>query len=603
MLNTPNKQPVKIGILEVSAQNRALLEFYFSATGKGYFKAVKPDQASCFIIDYDSPGAKNSWKTIFNKTQKPGILISITKVELPSTIWVAKPLTSKALTDASEAIKEMIVIEEPAVMDFTKEVNNNKAATAIAPPKNTIEKKTVKKRTVEDLPMSKQKEREAAELDEIILNALAEEPTADVIIDKPKRITSKSKIKKELTQNPPKLAMAEASATISEKITASPELIKTDSNLKTANAVLNDAKPIEVSESNSEVDNLLKSLESENAGIELEAIEIMPEDTPLDVQNNIEDLDNPKEAMVVDNATDDIKNEEQVNTPPASETTADSPKSASRKTAEEELKFLLDEIKNEAGGPISGLDTSTNKNHLPIQSDDRWKLAYGENEESDSLKSLCTIESSKHILTNLLENIKKAKETKTVSRIKFNNIIVVVDPETDNVYCDESIFSKYYADICHNPTQNNEIKTHNLDASEIRLYRNKIKTGSDRIHSIESFLWTTSLVTHQGYLPIDTDLNKKLHLETWPNLTRLENIPHSIQIAAIFQKRSKSLSEIANELEISNKYIISFYNAALALGFITSASNPLFVASPADSNNKENKYRGFFSRLLKRLRK
>ena len=49
MLSTENKRPIEIGILEISSQNKAILEFFFSGAGKSYFKEVTLDKASAYI--------------------------------------------------------------------------------------------------------------------------------------------------------------------------------------------------------------------------------------------------------------------------------------------------------------------------------------------------------------------------------------------------------------------------------------------------------------------------------------------------------------------------------------------------------------------------
>ena len=108
MLTTAKQKPISVGILEISSQNKAILEFYFANSGKKIFKEVSLEKASAFIIDYDSLGAKSSWEATYKETRKPGIIISIKEVELPSCIWLPKPLTVQALTEAGASIKEMI---------------------------------------------------------------------------------------------------------------------------------------------------------------------------------------------------------------------------------------------------------------------------------------------------------------------------------------------------------------------------------------------------------------------------------------------------------------------------------------------------------------
>ncbi len=641
MLNARNKQPIKVGILEISAQNKALLEFFFNDSGKSYFKEVDADQASCFIIDYDSPGAKDSWETTFKESQKPGIIISIKEVDLPSTIWVAKPLTVKALMDASITIKEMI-----DTRDSSKE-------TVITPIENKQEEQQ-QEEIIEEAP-----QHESIPLETVIdIVDMDDVEVKDEIVEavEQETITTEYQVEDEKTVEnivetieKPKLVVAGTNAAASSaSFAVSSDLIDINHGLSAPDSSLDDDRissttPINKtkidknSKNENDINSLLESLisegESDNSfpavlseskapetshndeeaipkttledlNLELD-LELDLETVATELENDIqlsdeegeknndelasEALEDPTEADnntdAIDTFIDDVQTDTNIISTP--------------KSAEEELQSLLEEIRHEADDSNS---TSKNqkKTYLPTMADERWKLTCGKNKKKQNLKSFCTITPSEHILSSLLETIKQAKETKTVSRLKFKDIIVVIDPKTDSIYCDESIFSDYYANICHAPINKNDIKIHQLDESEIRLYRNKIEAGDENAHSMESFIWTTSLVTHQGYLPVATDINKKIGLKYWPNLTRLESVPHAIQIAAIFHKYSKSLSEVTNEMDIPKKYIIAFYNAALSLDFIELDGRKL-PSTSTTVDSKPNKNRGFFSRFLKRL--
>ena len=187
-------------------------------------------------------------------------------------------------------------------------------------------------------------------------------------------------------------------------------------------------------------------------------------------------------------------------------------------------------------------------------------------------------------------------------RLKIRSQLFIIDYNRDFVYHDRSIFTDEYAEVCQRTVNPAEIKIHDLDHSEQRLYQQKMIDDAEHCHTIDSFIWTTSMLISRGRLPKGTDINNKVGLKYWPNLTRLEQIPNGMQIAAVFYKHPGSLVEISNWLKIDQRYIFAFYNASLSLGLIELdskkiRSNPHLKALP-----KKNKNRGFFSRLLKRTK-
>jgi len=59
MSNLNNKK-IKICILEMSSQNKAILEFFFENSGKSLFEESSVDQADAYIVDYDYPARRDS---------------------------------------------------------------------------------------------------------------------------------------------------------------------------------------------------------------------------------------------------------------------------------------------------------------------------------------------------------------------------------------------------------------------------------------------------------------------------------------------------------------------------------------------------------------
>jgi len=213
---------------------------------------------------------------------------------------------------------------------------------------------------------------------------------------------------------------------------------------------------------------------------------------------------------------------------------------------------------------------------------------------------------NKHMLSILLDQIEVTKEdSKKVLRLKHNDIIIVINSAEDLIYCNYSLEREEFADFCFNTVNPDDFKIHELDYSEIKLYKTKSIEAPEEAHSFEAFIWTVSLLTSRGRLLEHTDIKKKIGLKTWPNLTRLESFPHAMNIAAVFSKHPGSLQDVPKWLNIPQRYVFAFYNAAMALNMVEFNSNNLKSSKFAfklNASTEEKKERGFFGRLLKRLK-
>ena len=115
---------------------------------------------------------------------------------------------------------------------------------------------------------------------------------------------------------------------------------------------------------------------------------------------------------------------------------------------------------------------------------------------------------------------------------------------------------------------------------------------------LEAFVWVSSLLTARGRLGRGVDIEQKISLKYWPNLTRLEQFPHIMRIAALWNQRPASALDIAKALSIPQRYVFAFHTAANALNLFEMDQNKL-KSREKEMPKQEN--RGFFSRLLKRL--
>ena len=836
MLNTNNKKPIKIAIMEASSQNRAILEFFFSNSGKSVFKESSLEDSSAVIIDYDFPGAKASWEQIYNNSQKPGIILSISEVEIPGAIWIAKPLTTQALIEAGHKIKEIIENKVPmATPAEPKQAAETITITRHNEPELEPDKALPESESAESKPLDTESPVDDTADDDLFsmetlsnidaipqvsLNDVAETetekegqltPVTDDELDiSTVTISDDASARLDFSElEPAEPVLAESSAAMQASsvknvdhtsttqinhaipsvsdFAGNTNFLELDDNTFDENTAENnisnsdhqtkkgtdDATEIAVPASDTsetpeqdiddeEIDALLESLISGGKAKQLDAqvdkittdylVDNMPADdtasnnhsntgtTPLEpnkeplletdlfdfdaistdlthtepsqskenievkddlaslstselsatvektdieettavtdktpvedtdlfdleidslttqddkphhenvdeahmfsgdlessdliIEENssmiFEDLkDTPQESddlilddilvstesIVTETVETDLDNDFQELDPAglSSETPAEK-----TLTAEEELQALLEEIRKEAEsaqtpGSISASSQlqddqpSARPNHIPTAAEERWALTCGVNEKIATAKDVDRIAYtlSNHMLSTLLDTLVQSEHTQKVMRLKFKGHIIVVDHANDFIYCDHSIYTNQYAELCHNPIDAENIKVHELDSSEIRLYRKKAEEEPEHAHSIESFIWTTSLLTSRGRLLKYTDINKKVGLKYWPNLTRLELIPHAMQIAAVFYKHPGSLLEVSRWLKIEQRYVFAFYNAVLALKYIELDGNKLRSSSLDMEATSNTKRRGFFSRLLKRIK-
>ena len=274
-----------------------------------------------------------------------------------------------------------------------------------------------------------------------------------------------------------------------------------------------------------------------------------------------------------------------------------------------DLQSLLNEVREEASASTSGIAVATvgESAYEQTEAEKRWMQLCGNEPTIKNQKDLSkiTFDPNKHLLAVILEQINAPKDDEHLFRLKYKDLIIVIDHSQSKVYCNTHITSDEYSVYCTNEIDPENIKIHDLDYSEERLYRSKIEKNPQRAHSFESFIWTTSLLTSRGRLPENTNVTKNIGLKTWPNLTRLESIPNAMNMAAVFAKHPGTLLEIPNWLKIQQRYVFAFYNACLSLDMIELDANKLKKSGFSfgkKTSNKKSEERGFFGRLLNRLK-
>ncbi len=143
------------------------------------------------------------------------------------------------------------------------------------------------------------------------------------------------------------------------------------------------------------------------------------------------------------------------------------------------------------------------------------------------------------------------------------------------------------------------IKSNVMTAEEFSTLL-KDNADSMTLFPAQVFIWKLTLLTARGRVPEGTDLMKPVFLKHWPNMTRLDPIPHGLRIAALWSKQPRSLLGMFAVLGIPFDHILNLYSAAKTIGLAGQANrNADALIEPDDP--KEHHHRGLFSSLLHKL--
>ena len=235
------------------------------------------------------------------------------------------------------------------------------------------------------------------------------------------------------------------------------------------------------------------------------------------------------------------------------------------------------------------------------QLEQRWKLLCGNQDDVAVATAQTTIQRftpDNYLLKYLQGALNQAKQSKQPVQLKFESTDqILLFPALNLAYSSFDLTSDKFAELCNTPIQAGKVHLHTPNSTELPILEQTVKTDKEHTHDLESILWTATLLTSHGRLNRDASLDQRWLLKYWPNLTRVENIPHVMRIAAAWQQRPGTILDMAKWLDVPQRYVFAFYTAANALGLMAVDEGKV------EYQEKEapKKNRGLFSRLLKRL--
>ncbi len=486
MMNSMNN-PLKVALMSISPHNRAILEFFFAGAGKKIFTTVAVEQAEALIIDFDHPGGRQEWHEQNADNFKPSIVISVKETVEDHIVWVPKPLTSKALADAAEKIREIMSVTETAIqagsISLQDSAQQAESAENIASLRALLDKQAHELRP---FGLSGQQEFKAPpastaqgpmSMDALVKTAQSEAPVAESVVD--------------------------ASAHTDEQ--------------------------------------------SEQHFLRTEDVYIPPP------------LDESELAEVTDS----------------------------------ESSFSFDSAEAEDD---------------PIKQEQRWDKLCGREEDVSRHnwhESEALYVPENYLLNSLVDALKLSHQSKQYVQVEISNDetlsgrqYILLMPDVNLVYSSIKLMSDEFTALCETPLKTGTVQLHLPSTTELATLEEVLKRDAERTYDMEALIWTTSLLTSRGRLSRNADLTQLLRLKQWPNLTRLEQFPHAMQIAAAWQQRAGTVFDVSDWFDIPQRYVIAFYNAAHTLSLFGIEQTP---SPQAEEKSAPRKHRGLFSRLLKRL--
>jgi len=174
---------------------------------------------------------------------------------------------------------------------------------------------------------------------------------------------------------------------------------------------------------------------------------------------------------------------------------------------------------------------------------------------------------------------------------------LIIFPQSDEVWLDvDESQLRAFSGLAINNTLGSKMSITPLSPEASTMNR-----SLERFYSMDAFLWKVACWASKGRYPASIDINRPVYLKNWPNFTRLLVTPHALRISALLIQGPRTLSNVAEVLNIKPQYVFVFISAACALGLAGQVKREADVLVQL-SEIKSNKNQGLLSRILSVLR-
>lgn len=177
-------------------------------------------------------------------------------------------------------------------------------------------------------------------------------------------------------------------------------------------------------------------------------------------------------------------------------------------------------------------------------------------------KRAATYNENASLLASLNKAIDLAKEKQVVVYLEGLPFEIAIIPNEGRISID--LNNRHLRHICAMPLSVPlALKAVKISAKD---YRTTFPLAVKHMPSTDQVLWQIALWSARGRLAQSINPQSKLSLPSWPNFTRLQITPYAIQIAALWTQYSMTADEVAEALEIPQRYVYALASASHAIG-------------------------------------
>lgn len=558
---------LKVAFLSLPPRTHAVLEYFIASTGQGDFQLSLDDASDAAVFDYDNPESRLHWERYHAALDKPGILLSVVEQQVAKTVWVHKPVTPGSMLEAAARIKAgawCVVPHLPAVTSAPEErrptpIAQVKPATAVAPASKLTELHAT---PVSPPPHPHPESRGPTVPPGAVPEAMhvSVKQTSPGVEALPSAAPATRPVAHTSARSPgPVRGIVHQRKRRGGWLRRLFVLLGTLGRRKVRASV---AAP---------------EVESVSTGASVTAIEKREPVSGAEAAGL-----SPEPTVVADSQlADDIsaKTAESLELTPAS--------AAPEVTAP--LAGAAPEAAGELAPRLKAMPTPAEMEDAPLFCGTRDDLASAEIPRTAEL----FYPYDYYLVSALREAYLVGTKWRSPTRLDLDLGCLIFVPAENRAYLDfpeEALFEQWVV------SQPRRHKVRMVGVQEFAGLQERLDSLT-RLDRFDATLWKLGMTTAKGRLPVGTDVTKAFFLKSWPNMTRLQRSPFSLRIAALWATRGASLLETARILEIPQRYVFAFYNAALATDIVTEDG-----AAVKRAFRKASRNQGRFLNLFKWLR-
>ena len=150
--------------------------------------------------------------------------------------------------------------------------------------------------------------------------------------------------------------------------------------------------------------------------------------------------------------------------------------------------------------------------------------------------------------------------------VRMPHLELFVLPGVNRVYASATLGSVAAVRTTFAPLGDGDARVAHHAGEAMRALLERARGLARSGYTLDAFAWLCALMSSRGRLPAGLDRHAPARLARWPNLTRLEPVPHAIELAARWSAAPLSIDAVTRVAGVEPRFVHAFHNAASALG-------------------------------------